>query len=142
MQSALNKIFIIGQVIEKPKLQQIHSYSGPQCCCDILLATQRKLYKDGYGYKSEIHQAVAWNKTAESIVSAVDVDNTIYIEGSLQTINWDDQDGIRQYKTLIYICRYNILIDEVKYVDGYRVPNLEFSNSQKFFKNLMAMEDK
>ena len=51
--------------------------------------------------KTEWHRVVLWGKTAESLTEYLTKGKQIYVEGRLQTRQWDDKDGIKRYTTEI-----------------------------------------
>jgi single-strand DNA-binding protein len=51
--------------------------------------------------KTEWHRVVLWGKTAESLNEYLTKGKQIYVEGRLQTRQWDDKDGNKRYTTEI-----------------------------------------
>ena len=51
--------------------------------------------------KTEWHRVVLWGKTAESLNEYLVKGKQIYVEGRLQTRQWDDKDGNKRYTTEI-----------------------------------------
>jgi single-strand DNA-binding protein len=75
------------------------------------LATSEK-WKDKDGNmkeKTEWHRCVAWQKTAELIGKYLKKGSQAYLEGKLQTRQWDDKNGEKRYTT-------EIVIDSVQFV--------------------------
>jgi single-strand DNA-binding protein len=69
------------------------------------LATN-EYYKDADGQKqtkTEWHNLVAWNKTAELIENYVTKGKEIAIEGKLTNRSWDDKEGNKRYTTEVVI---------------------------------------
>lgn len=94
----LNKVFILGNLTRDPELRQT---AGGQAVCTIGIATNR-FYTDGGGQKQqavEFHTVVAWGRNAEIINQYVRKGNLILVEGRLQTRNWQDQQGVKHYRT-------------------------------------------
>src|SRR5688500_19982955 len=50
---------------------------------------------------SDLHRIVLWGKTAESLNEYLVKGKQIYVEGRLQTRQWDDKDGNKRYTTEI-----------------------------------------
>lgn len=89
---------LIGNVTQTPEMKQT---SGGQNVVSFSLATNRS-YKDSSGQKVEdatFHNIVAWGKLAEIIAQYAGKGKKIYVEGRLQTRSWDDQSGVKHYKT-------------------------------------------
>src|SRR4029078_6872235 len=51
--------------------------------------------------KTEWHRIVLWGKTAESLNEYLTKGKQIYVEGRLQTRQWNDKDGNKRYTTEI-----------------------------------------
>jgi single-strand DNA-binding protein len=51
--------------------------------------------------KTEWHRVVLWGKQAESLKEYLTKGKQIYVEGRLQTRQWDDKDGNKRYTTEI-----------------------------------------
>ena len=51
--------------------------------------------------KTEWHRIVLWGKPAESLTEYLTKGKQIYVEGRLQTRQWDDKDGNKRYTTEI-----------------------------------------
>ncbi len=97
---SLNRATILGNVTRDPELRQ--TASG-QRVCSFSVATNRA-WTDASGAKqeqAEFHNAVAWGKLAEIIGSYVKKGSKVYVEGRLQTRDWQGQDGVKRYRTEI-----------------------------------------
>ncbi|MDD2565901.1 MAG: single-stranded DNA-binding protein [Candidatus Gracilibacteria bacterium] len=98
--NSLNKVQIIGNVTMEPEVKQTPS---GQYVANLNIATNRT-WKDASGMKqeqTEFHPVVIWGKLAEIVQQYVQKGKKIYIEGRLQTRNWEDQAGQKRYKTEI-----------------------------------------
>lgn len=96
----LNKVMIIGRVTQKPEKKVIPS---GQSVASFGVATNRT-WTDASGQKqeqAEFHNIVAWGKLSEICEQFLDKGRRVYIEGRLQTRNWDGQDGVKRYRTEI-----------------------------------------
>jgi single-strand DNA-binding protein len=96
----LNKAIIIGRLTRDPEMrttptgQQVTSFG---------MATNRT-WNDASGNrqeKTEFHNIVAWGKLAEICGQYLTKGQEIYIEGRIETRNWEGQDGIRRTRTEI-----------------------------------------
>lgn len=61
--------------------------------------------------KTEFHNVVAWGKLAEICEQYVKKGSKIYIEGRLQTRDWEGEDGVKRYKTEI-VMENMIMLDK------------------------------
>jgi single-strand DNA-binding protein len=59
--------------------------------------------------KTEWHRVVLWGKPAESLQEYLVKGKQIYVEGRLQTRQWDDKDGNKKYTTEIKADRVTLL---------------------------------
>lgn len=97
----LNKVMLIGRLTRDPEAR-----TTPQgvTVTSFSIATNR-VWKDAQGAqkdRSEFHNIVAWRKLGEICAQYLAKGRQVYIEGHLQTRNWDDQQsGKKQYRTEI-----------------------------------------
>jgi single-strand DNA-binding protein len=99
MAKSLNKVMLIGNVGKDPEVKFTPSGTA---VAKFGLATNER-FKDKSGEwqdRTEWHNIVAWQKLAEIIGQYVKKGSKIYIEGRLQTSNWEDkQSGEKKYRT-------------------------------------------
>lgn len=100
MAGSLNKVMIIGRLGRDPELRYTQSGSP---VCNLTLATDES-YKDRDGNKvdqTEWHKVVVWGRQAETVANYLRKGRLAYVEGSLQTRKWQDQQGQDRYTTEI-----------------------------------------
>ena len=105
----LNKVMLIGRVTQDPELRTIPSGHS---VVSFGLATNKR-WKNQQGEMQEqveFSNIVAWRKLAETIAQYVKKGSRLYVEGRLQTRNWEDQNGVKKYRTEI-ICDSMIMLD-------------------------------
>jgi len=98
----LNKVFILGNLTRDPELRQT---AGGQAVCSFGVATNRR-YTDKSGQKQEqveFHNLVAWGRTAEIIAQYLRKGSMVLVEGRLQTRSWQDQQGVKHWKTEVIV---------------------------------------
>lgn len=97
---SLNRATIIGNLTRDPEVRQTPS---GQNVCSFSVATNRAWTgQDGQKQEaSEFHNVVAWGKLAEICGQYLGKGRKVYIEGRLQTRDWEGQDGVRRYRTEI-----------------------------------------
>lgn len=108
----LNKVMLIGRVTNQPELKTIPSGS---VVANLSIATNKTWNDKETKEKKEsveFHNLIAWRKTAEIIGEYVKKGNKIFIEGELQTRNWE-KDGVKHYKTEIVVNNL-IMLDSPK----------------------------
>ncbi|MDQ7009063.1 MAG: single-stranded DNA-binding protein [Candidatus Gracilibacteria bacterium] len=96
----LNKAQVIGNVTQDIELKQT---PNGQNVTSFSIATNRS-WTDSSGNKqeqSEFHNVVLWGKLAEIAGQYVTKGQKIFLEGRLQTRNWEAQDGSKRYRTEI-----------------------------------------
>ena len=100
MAGSLNRAMILGNLTRDPELKQIPS---GQSVCTFGVATNR-VWNDKQGQKQEqveFHNVVAWARLAEICAQYLTKGQKVYIDGRLQTQDWEGQDGVRRYRTEI-----------------------------------------
>lgn len=106
---SLNRATILGNLTRDPEVRQTPS---GQNVCTFSVATNRT-WNDATGNKqeaSEFHNVVSWGKLAEICGQYLTKGRKVYIEGRLQTRDWEGQDGIKRYRTEI-VAENMILLD-------------------------------
>ncbi|KAA3661650.1 MAG: single-stranded DNA-binding protein [Calditrichaeota bacterium] len=100
MARGVNKVILIGNLGKDPELR--YTQSG-QAVASFSLATNESWKgKDGSQQeKTEWHNIVLWARQAELANEYLKKGSMVYIEGRLQTRNWDDKDGVKHYITEI-----------------------------------------
>lgn len=96
----LNKAQIIGRITQDLELRQT---PNGQNVMSFPVATNRN-WTDSSGMKQEqveFHNVVLWGKLAEIASEYLWKWRKIYIEGRLQTRNWEAQDWTKRYRTEI-----------------------------------------
>jgi len=96
----LNKVFILGNLTQDPDRRNLPS---GQPVANFGVATNR-FYTDKNGQKqqdAQFHNIVVFGKTAEIASQYLKKGSLVLIEGYLRTRNWQDQAGVRHYRTEI-----------------------------------------
>jgi single-strand DNA-binding protein len=109
MARSVNKVILLGNVGKDP---EIRATAGGMTVANFSIATTDRIKgQDGqYTDKTEWHNLVAFQRTAEIIRDYVKKGNKLYIEGRLQTSSWDDKaTGQKKYKTEIIVNDLSLL---------------------------------
>ena len=96
----LNKVLLIGRIGQDPEKRIT---PAGHSVVNISIATT-EYFKDQSGNKkerTEWHKEVLWNRQAEIVEQYCRKGSQLYIEGSLQTRDWQDKDGNKRYTTEI-----------------------------------------
>lgn len=102
MNTLRNKVQLIGNLGNDP---EIITLEGGKKIAKFSLATNEH-YKDKDGQKqtkTDWHNVVAWNKTAELIEQYVSKGKEIAIEGKLSTRSYEDKEGQKRYTTEVIV---------------------------------------
>ena len=104
----LNKVMIIGRLGRDPELK--YSASGMPIT-NLRIATDES-YVDRDGNKverTEWHSVVVFQRAAENCANYLAKGSLVFVEGSLQTRKWQDQQGQDRYTTEIKAMRVQFL---------------------------------
>src|ERR1700759_5695752 len=109
MAKSVNKVILLGNVGKDP---EIRSTAGGSMVANLTLATSDR-QKDATGNwqdRTEWHNLVAFQRTAEIIRDYVKKGSKLYVEGKIQTRSWDDKTtGEKKYRTEIIINDLSLL---------------------------------
>ncbi len=104
----LNKVMIIGYLGRDPELK--YAASGMPIT-NLRIATDES-YVDRDGNKverTEWHSVVVFQRAAENCANFLSKGSLVFVEGSLQTRKWQDQNGQDRYTTEIKAARVQFL---------------------------------
>lgn len=102
MARSLNKVMLIGNVGAEP---EIRTTAGGKRVAKLSLATSRT-YNDRNGQKqekTEWHRLTAWDRTAEIIEQYVHKGDRLFVEGSIEYSQTEDEAGKPRYWTDIVV---------------------------------------
>ena len=105
---SVNKVILVGNLGKDAELRS--TPSGASVSTFSMATTE--VWNDKQGQrqeKTEWHRIVLWGKQAESLQEYLVKGKQIYVEGRLQTRQWDDKDGNKRYTTEIKADRITLL---------------------------------
>ena len=109
MAKGVNKVFLLGNVGKDPEIRS--SASGMAIASFTLATADRQ--KDAQGNwtdKTEWHNLVAFQRTAEIVRDYVKKGTQVFVEGKIQSRSWDDKEsGQKRYKTEILVNELSLL---------------------------------
>jgi len=109
MAKGVNKVFLLGNVGKDP---EIRTTAGGMTVASFSLATADRA-KDAQGNwadKTEWHNLVCFQRTAEIVRDYVKKGSQLFVEGKIQTRSWDDKtSGEKKYKTEILVNELTLL---------------------------------
>ena len=95
---SVNKVILVGRLGQTPEVKFTPSGSA---VANFSVATN-ETWVDKSGQKqerTEWHRIVVWGKTAELCQQYLTKGRQVYLEGKLQTRQWQDKDGQTKYTT-------------------------------------------
>jgi len=98
--NSLNQSQVIGNLTRDPELKKTQN---DQSVTTIGVATNRG-WTDSSGAKhdeAEFHNIVCWGKLAEICCQFLKKGSKVYFSGRLRTRSWEDEAGIKHYRTEI-----------------------------------------
>jgi single-strand DNA-binding protein len=109
MSRGVNKVIIVGNVGQDPETR--HTQSG-SAITNISVATSESWKDKQTGQqqeRTEWHRIVFFNRLAEIAGEYLKKGSKVYIEGSLRTRKWQNQQGQDQYTTEIVASQMQML---------------------------------
>lgn len=106
---SLNRAQLIGNLTRDPEMRQLQNGVS---VCSFSVATNQ-VWNDQSGVrqeKAEFHDVVAWRKLAEIASQLLTKGAKVYVEGRIQTREWEAEDGSKRRKTEI-IAENLIMLD-------------------------------
>src|SRR4051794_21811693 len=103
MSKSVNKVILLGNLGKDPEVKYTPQGTA---VAKFTLATNER-YKDKEGNwqdRTEWHNLVAWQRTAEIVGEYLKKGSSVYVEGALRTNSWDDKEtGQKKYRTEIIV---------------------------------------
>ena len=121
--NSLNKVQLIGNVTRDP---EVKTTPNGQKVATFAIATNRK-WKDAAGVvqdEAEYHNIVLWRNIAELAEQYVTKGKKLYVSGYLKTRTWDNEAGVKMYRTeivcdeMIFLNNSNSVAPEIKDTDA------------------------
>ena len=95
---SVNKVVLVGHLGGDPETRFTPSGAA---VANFNIATNES-WRDSNGElqdKTEWHRCVMFGKSAEMSGELLKKGQLVYLEGKLQTRNWEDKDGVKRYTT-------------------------------------------
>lgn len=98
--ASVNKVILVGNLGRDPELR--YTQNG-QAVANFTVATNENwTNKSGdREERAEWHRVVAWGRVAELCAEYLAKGRTVYVEGRLQTREWEDKEGQKRRSTEI-----------------------------------------
>lgn len=110
--ASINKVILVGNLGSDPEVRYLPS--GQPVANFNIATTERWAGKDGNpGERTEWHRIVVFGKQAENCKEYLKKGRQVYIEGRLQTREWDDKQGQKRKTT-------EVIAQTVQFLGGPR----------------------
>jgi single-strand DNA-binding protein len=99
--ASVNKVILVGNLGGPPEVR--YTASGKAVASFRIATKEQWTSKEGGGKeeRTEWHRIVAWGRLGEICGEYLRKGSQVYIEGRLQTRQWDDKDGNKRFTTEI-----------------------------------------
>lgn len=97
--ASVNKVILIGNLGRDPELRQTNS---GQSVCEFSMATTDRWFDKNSNEqreRTEWHRIIVWGRQGENVHRYLKKGRAAYVEGRLQTRDWQDKDGNKRYTT-------------------------------------------
>jgi single-strand DNA-binding protein len=96
--ASLNKVMIIGNAGRDAELRYL---ANGTATAQFSVAVSRNFRGPDNNWREETEwfNVVAWRELAERVSQMVTKGKQVYVEGRLQTRSWDNNEGVKQYRT-------------------------------------------
>ena len=105
---SVNKVVLVGHLGGDPETRYTPSGAA---VANFNMATNES-WRDANGElqdKTEWHRCVMFGKSAELAGELLKKGQLVYVEGKLQTRNWEDKDGVKRYTTEVVCDMFTML---------------------------------
>lgn len=124
MSRGLNKVMIIGGLGSDPEMRYTPS-GKPVTSFSVAVSRGWRTSEGERKEATEWFNVVSWGNLAEICNQHLHKGSQVYIEGRLQTRNWEDASGTRHYRTEL-VANEMIILDGRHYVADDEYADIEF----------------
>ncbi len=110
---SVNKVILIGHLGKDPEVR--YTPNG-DAVAEVSLATTETVKKDGGQRedRTEWHNLILWRSQAEFAKEWLKKGQLVYVEGKIQTRQWEDREGQKRSRTEIQVDQIVTLGSRVK----------------------------
>jgi len=113
---SVNKVVLVGHLGGDPETR--YAASGTAFAKFNLATNESKRGADGENQdKTEWHRIIMFGKSAELAGELLKKGQLVYLEGRIQTRNWEDRDGVKRYTTEIISYMFTMLGRKIDYTE-------------------------
>ncbi len=121
----LNKVILMGRLTDNPDYRQTPTGTS---VASFRLAVERNYQKSGEERKADFISIITWRNTADFVNRYFVKGQLVAVEGSLQTRDYTDKDGVKHYVT-------EVIADQVYFAEGKRNNNNSNDDTTNFATN-------
>ena len=106
----INRVFILGNLGADPELK---TTGGGSSVCEMRIATGESWFDKSSNERKERttwHRVIVWGKSAENCAKYLRKGSKAFVEGRIQTRDWQDQSGNKRHTT-------EIVANSVQFID-------------------------
>ena len=106
----INRVFILGNLGADPELK---TTNGGSSVCEMRIATSESWFDKSSNERKERttwHRVIVWGKSAENCAKYLRKGSKAFVEGRIQTRDWQDQSGNKRQTT-------EIVANSVQFID-------------------------
>src|SRR5688572_5991623 len=96
--ASLNKVMLIGNAGKDAELRYL-STGTAQSQFSLAVNSRRRGQNGEWEEQTEWFNIVLWAEQAERVSQYITKGKQVYVEGRLQTRSWDNDQGVKQYRT-------------------------------------------
>ena len=124
----MNKVILMGRLTRDPEVR--YTQTNNTLVASFSLAVNRRFARQGEERQADFFNIVAWNKQGEFCSKYFKKGQQVGVIGRLQTINWDDDKGVKHYIT-------EVVAEEVYFADSKRDGETGSSSFENTFGTTM-----
>lgn len=105
-----NRVLLMGNLTKDPELKIVGQGGGASVCNFRLAINREWTAKDGEKHKEVCYVSVtAWQKQAENVAKYLMKGSPVFVEGRLQSKNWETDSGEKRQKLEVVADRVQFL---------------------------------
>ncbi len=106
--ASLNKVMLIGNAGKDAELRYLSS-GTPKSEFSLAVNNRRRNPAGEWEDQTEWFNVVIFGDQAERVSQYITKGKQLYVEGRLQTRNWDDDQGVKHYRTEVIVNTIQLL---------------------------------
>lgn len=120
---SVNKVILVGNLGADPEVR--YTAQGTPVANFRMATNENYTNKQGQKHeRTEWHRIVCWGRLAEITGEYLSKGRQIYVEGRLQTRQWEDREGVKRYTT-------EITASNVRFLGGRNQANKAEQNTNE-----------